>query len=214
MTRLIVVRHGQSEGNAKGEFHGQYNSDLTALGHEQAERTAEFVDRYTIDAIYSSDIRRAYSTAKHTADRRGMPIIADTGLREIFAGDWEQMKFTEIPEKYPEEYRLWCEDIAHAHLPHGESVAEMAARVNAAFAKIIAENDGKTVFIATHSTPIRAMRCTWNGLPLTAMQTLDWVVNASVTVVECDGGSYRELCVGQAEHLEKAGLLTKLPKNI
>ena len=51
MTRLIVVRHGQSEGNAKGEFHGQYNSDLTALGHEQAERTAEFVDRYTIDAI-------------------------------------------------------------------------------------------------------------------------------------------------------------------
>ena len=90
----------------------------------------------------------------------------------------------------------------------------MAARVNAAFAKIIAENDGKTVFIATHATPIRAMRCTWNGLPLTAMQTLDWVVNASVTVVECDGGSYRELCVGHAEHLEKAGLLTKLPKNI
>ena len=105
MTRLIVVRHGQSEGNAKGEFHGQYNSDLTALGHEQAERTAEFIDRYTIDAIYSSDIRRAYSTAKHTADRRGMPIIADTGLREIFAGDWEQMKFTHV------QLMVFCQDL-------------------------------------------------------------------------------------------------------
>ena len=131
MTKFIVVRHGQSEGNAKGEFHGQYNSDLTELGHRQAECTAEYVDRYTIDAIYSSDIRRAYSTAKHTADRRGMPVITDTGLREIFAGDWEQMKFSDIEEKYPEERRIWY-----------ESVAEMAARVNAAFERIAAENDG------------------------------------------------------------------------
>lgn len=76
MTRLIVVRHGQSEGNAKGEFHGQYNSDLTALGHEQAERTAEFVDRYTIDAIYSSVYaapipRRSTPPTARNADHRG-----------------------------------------------------------------------------------------------------------------------------------------------
>ena len=214
MTRFIIVRHGQSEGNAKGEFHGQYNSDLTELGHEQAECTAEYVDRYTIDVIYSSDIRRAYSTAKHTADRRGLPITADTGLREIFAGEWERMSFDEIPKKYPEEYRVWHEDIAHSHLPGGESVAEMAERVNAAFEKIAAENDGKTVFVATHATPIRAMRCKWLGVPLTEMQRLEWVPNASVTVVEYDGNKRNVLFYGQAEHLIKAGLLTGLPKKI
>lgn len=214
MTRFIVVRHGQSEGNAKEEFHGQYNSDLTEFGHKQAECTAEYVDRYTIDAIYSSDIRRAYSTAKHTSDRRGLPIHADEGLREIFAGKWEQMKFVDIPEHYPEEYRIWSQDIAHAHLPGGESVAEMAERVNAAFERIAAENAGKTVYIATHATPIRAMRCKWMGLPLTEMQQMKWVPNASVTVVEYDGDQRRILCVGEAAHLQEAGLLTGLPKNI
>ena len=214
MTKFIVVRHGQSEGNAKGEFHGQYNSDLTELGHRQAECTAEYVDRYTIDAIYSSDIRRAYSTAKHTADRRGMLVITDTGLREIFAGDWEQMKFSDIEEKYPEERRIWYEDVAHCKIPGGESVAEMAERVNAAFERIAAENDGKTVFVATHFTPIRAMCCRWHGWPLDGMQKIKGVVNASVTIVEYDGDKRKIVCVGEAEHLVKAGLLTGLPKDI
>lgn len=80
MTRFIIVRHGQSEGNAKGEFHGQYNSDLIPeLGHEQAECTAEYVDRYTIElsihAIFAAPIPRL-NIPLTGADFRSPPIPA------------------------------------------------------------------------------------------------------------------------------------------
>lgn len=215
MTRLIVVRHGESEGNAKNEFHGQYNSDLTEKGHRQAECTAVYLDKFRIDAIYASDIRRAFSTAKHTADRRGMTVIPDAGLREINAGEWEQMKFDDIAARYPETYRTWREDIAHCRCPGGESVEELRDRVKAAFERIAAENDGKNVMIATHATPLRVMRCVWKNEPLTTMTTAKWVPNASVSVVDYDNhGNYEVILYGESEHLVAAGLFTELSKKI
>lgn len=215
MTRFIIVRHGESEGNAKNEFHGQYNSDLTEKGHRQAACTAEALDKFRIDAIYASDIRRAFSTAKHTADRRHMTVIPDAGFREIMAGEWEQMRFEEIAAHYPETYRTWREDIAHCRCPGGESVEELSERVKAAFERVAAENDGKTVLVATHATPIRAMRCVWRGLPPDEMQNAKWVPNASITVVDYDNnGGYEVVLYGESEHLAKAGLLTELSKKI
>ena len=215
MTRLIIVRHGESEGNAKGEFHGQYNSDLTEKGHLQAECTAEYLDAYPIDAIYSSDIRRAFSSAGLTAVRRGMSVIPDAELREICGGRWERMPFDKISAEYPEEYRIWREDIAHSRCPGGESVEELAARIRSALDRIAAQNDGRSLLIATHATPIRAMHCVWLGLPLWEMKNIRWVANASVTVVDYDNnGGYDVVMYGEAEHLVRAGLLTKLPKKI
>lgn len=215
MTKIILIRHGQSEGNLKEEFHGQYNSDLTEKGHAQAECTAEFLDLYKIDRIYASDIRRAFNTAVHTAKRRGLDVTKVPGMREICAGKWEQMKFTDIAEKYPKEYNIWYSDIANAELPDGETVVQMAHRVKEAFDKISVENDGKTVLIATHATPIRALFCFFDGLPLSEMQNIKWVPNASVSVVECDNcGGYRVISKGECQHLIDAGLLTALPKDI
>lgn len=215
MTRIIVVRHGESEGNAKNEFHGQYRSDLTEKGHKQAECTAVYLDAFPIDAIYASDIPRAFSTALHTANRRGLTVTPDEGLREIFAGEWEQMKFDDIAERYPEEYKMWHENPAPFRLPGGESLVELCERVKAAFARIAAENDGKTVMVATHATPIRVMRCVWTGEPLSRMLDAPWVPNASVSVIDYNGkDAYNIVKYGEAEHLRKAGLVTELSKKI
>ena len=158
MTRIIVVRHGESEGNAKNEFHGQYRSDLTEKGHKQAECTAVYLDAFPIDAIYASDIPRAFSTALHTANRRGLTVTPDEGLREIFAGEWEQMKFDDIAECYPEAYKVWRTDPAHCRCPGGESVAELCERVKAAFARIAYE-EGFEV-IGKHFADIAAIEKT------------------------------------------------------
>lgn len=215
MTRLIIVRHGESEGNAKHEFHGNYNSDITERGHAQAECTAKFLDNYQIDAIYSSDIKRAYSTALHTAVRKNLPVIKCEGVREIFAGKWERMTFSDIQACYPEDFKLWHEDIANCRCPGGESVAELAQRVKMALDKIACENDGKTVMIATHATPIRSMYCVWNNLPLAEMKNIHWAPNASVTIVDYDNkGNYNLSEYALCDHLADQGLLTKLPKNI
>ena len=215
MTTIIVVRHGQSLGNANNEFHGQYNSDLTEKGHTQAECTAKFLDNYKIDAIYSSDIKRAYSTALHTAKRKGLDIITDCGLREINAGKWEKMKFTDIAEKFPEQYKCWNENISECQCPDGERVSELALRVKATFDRISAENDGKTIMMATHATVIRAIKCFADGKDIKEMQNIYWVPNASVTIIECDNcGSYKVKMYAESKHLYNEGLLTELPRKM
>lgn len=214
MTTVILVRHGQSDGNLLAEFHGQYNSDLTEKGHAQAECTACFLDKYHIDKIYSSDIRRAHSTALHTAKHKGLDVIPAQGMREIKAGKWEQMKFADIAVEYPELYNIWYNDISKCELPEGETVVQLYNRVVKTFKEIVKENDGKTVMIATHATPIRSLFCYIDGKDVSEMQNIKWVPNASVTIVECDGENYNIVLKGEYSHLDKEGLLTELPKNI
>ena len=214
MTTVILVRHGQSEGNLLSEFHGQYNSDLTEKGHAQAECTARFLDNYNIDKIYSSDIRRAHSTALHTAKRKNMDVILSPGMREIKAGKWEQMKFSDIAVEYPDLYNIWYNDISNCRCPDGEAVYELSERVVRTFNEIVAENDGKTVMIATHATPIRSLLCYFDSKDVSEMQNIKWVPNASVTVVECEGKDFKIILRGEHSHLDAEGLLTELPKNI
>ena len=214
MTRLILVRHGESEGNLKREFHGQYMSGLTEKGHVQAECTAKFLDTFHIDKIYSSDIPRAYSTALHTANHKGLEIIKEQGVREIRAGKWEQMKFDDIMVEYPEDYDIWHNNISECRCPGGESVRELSERVIETVSKIAQENDGKTVMIATHATPLRALICYFSGNSPEYMKELKWVPNASVTVVEYEKGEFEIKLLAENRHLEDAGLITVLPKNI
>ncbi|MCR5353136.1 MAG: histidine phosphatase family protein [Clostridiales bacterium] len=215
MTRLVVVRHAESEGNYSREFHGQYNSDITEKGHVQAECTAKFLDGVKIDKIYSSDIKRAYSTAKHVADRKGLEIIKDEGLREIFAGEWERKSFFALPEEYPELFEKWKTHKSQCTLPGGESVSHLAHRIINEFEKIARENEGKTVLVVTHATPIASLICLWKGKELSYMDDTPWAANASVSIVDyIKDGEYKIEMLAYSEHLEKEGLLTTLPKSV
>ena len=100
--RIIFVRHGQSEGNLVRSFLGHTDLPLTELGHKQAEATAEYLKDTDIDIIYASDLKRAWQTAEHIAEKKELSIIADPTLREIFAGEWENQLFVELPEKFPD----------------------------------------------------------------------------------------------------------------
>lgn len=215
MTEFVVVRHGESTGNQNNEFHGQTNSDITEKGALQAKETGHFLKDVHFDAVYSSDIKRAMSTARNVLGERELEIIPCKGLREIYAGKWELMKFSDIAEQYPEEYNAWKEDIASCRCPGGESVKELRGRIRAAFDEIARKNDGKRVLVTTHATPIRVMYSVWKGLPLDVVKDIGWVSNASVTVVKYDNcGGYELISYGENEHLEKAGLVTRLSKKI
>ena len=105
-TTLIFVRHGQSKYNRSRNFTGQQDVPLTALGREQAERTAVYLDRFPITRIYSSDLIRAMQTAEPTAARHGLPVIPKPQLRELYGGDWDGMPFDRLTKDYPELYRV------------------------------------------------------------------------------------------------------------
>lgn len=186
MTTLIFVRHGQSKSNRSRVFTGHQNPPLTQLGRDQAERTAAYLDRFPIARIYSSDLLRAVQTAEPTAQRRGLPIITDPELRELYAGDWEGMPFDRISTGYPETYRVLKHDIGRLQCPNGESFVELLHRVSACVDRIVRGNRGSCIAVFSHATPLRAMGCVWYGIPAERAVELPGGPNASVSVVEYD----------------------------
>lgn len=213
MTKFILVRHGQSEANKHGLFAGHSDFPLSELGLLQAERTAEYIlERHTVDAIYSSDLGRAYSTALPVSKRTGVEIIPDQRLREIFAGEWESMSFEDIAVKFPEDRAIWNNDIGNSRPTDGESVRELADRILSRLTEIGEENQGKTVLVTFHATPIRSMQTLWQTGGLENMKDVKWVPNASVTVAEYEGGVFKLISVGENAHLED--LNTFLPPTV
>lgn len=215
-TKIILVRHAQGEGNLKGEFHGQYPSDLTPLGITQAECTAEYLKDRHIDIAFASDIPRAYSTARIIAEKHGLSVIKEEGMREINGGVWEQMKFDDIVVEYPKEYDVWKNDLGNCTCPGGESIRHLAERVRNTVERLVKENAGKTILIGTHATPARVMGCVWKGMDIEEIVNLKWVPNASVSICEYNSETleFRLAEYAYCEHLLKEGLVTELPKNI
>jgi len=164
-TRFIMIRHGFSVANDMRRFAGNFDVDLTETGKKQAKLCAEALKKEKIDAIYSSDLKRAYDTAVPISEALGIEIIKCPELREISAGEWEGKLFDELCEEYPEAYSTWRNDIGNAVCTGGESVKQLSARILSALCDIAKENDGKTVCITTHATPIRAVCTAAAGLP-------------------------------------------------
>ena len=213
MTRLLFVRHGQSEANLKGIFAGHINPALTELGYRQAECTADFIAKtYHVDAVYSSDLQRAYHTGLAVGRKLNLPVTTDPGLREIFAGSWEGRSFVELAAEHSPAYIQWFEDIGNAKCPGGEAVAELADRIYQTVRRIAEANEGKTVVLALHATPIRTVEWTASGKDLSHMQQIPWVTNASVSEYIYENGVLTPVKISQDSHL--GSMVTALPTNI
>lgn len=213
MTRLLLVRHGESQANKDRYFAGQVDPPLTELGLRQAQCTAKFLaEAYRIDAVIASDLQRAAETGRQAALAAGVPFSVDPGLREIYAGRWEGVAFDRLWEVDPEAQRLWNQDIGHARCPGGESVEELAHRIYSTVARICEENPGKTLVLACHATPIRVLMWHMSGRELGYVQQIPWVSNASVTEVTYENGTLTPVKVCQDAHLQD--MVTKLPTKV
>ncbi len=214
MTTLILVRHGQSVANQDGIYVGHKDVPLSELGKRQAMLMSRYVlENYAVDKVYTSDLCRAWATVLPIAEALGIEEIKSKNLREIFAGDWEGKKFCDLCELYPEDYNdKWRTDIGNCCTTNGESVREMAKRVLDELIKIAEENDGKTIVIGTHATPIRAMQCLWQGKNFDEMKDVKWAPNASITIAEFENGNFTLKLLSEESHLLE--LKTELPQNV
>ncbi len=206
-TRIIAVRHAQSEGNLASFFCGHTDVALSALGRRQAAETAKYLDRYPIDRIYSSDLLRVVTTARPTAERRGLEICRERDLREVHMGVWEGLPHSEVMRDYAADAEAWHHDFINAVCTDGESVRQLISRVSAAFRRIADENPGKTVAVFSHGTPLRAMLTLWQGLPIEAINRVPFPPNASVTVVDYTDDGVLLAEAAYADHLAAAGLV-------
>jgi broad specificity phosphatase PhoE len=213
MTKLILVRHGQSLANADRLFAGHSDFDLSDFGKEQANMTARYLyARERIDAIYASDLLRAYHTACPIGEIFGLPVIKDTGLREIYAGDWEGLAFDHIAKAFPDAFSLWRNDYCNARPVGGESTKEVYRRVVPHICDLARKHEGQCVLLATHATVVRAFDSYARGMSEEQTGQIPFYHNASINLYEYQDGRVSVVESDVIEHLE--GHTSTLPSII
>ncbi|MGH3961556.1 bifunctional RNase H/acid phosphatase [Mycobacterium sp.] len=156
-TRLLLLRHGQTELSVQRRYSGRGNPALTELGREQADAAARYLaQRGGIAAVLSSPLQRCYDTATTAGKALGLDVTVDDDLIETDFGAWEGLTFTEAAERDPELHRRWLRDTSTAP-PDGESFDQVHRRVLGARDRIVDEHGGTTVLVVSHVTPIKML---------------------------------------------------------
>lgn len=147
MTTLILARHGETDWNRNGIYQGHGDPPLNALGRRQSAALADRLADVEIDAMYSSDLRRAMETAEIVAEGSGLVVVPDPQLREVDVGSWTGLTRAQIEERFP---RVTYHD--------GESRETFNSRVVQALEGIAATNGGRRVLVITHGGVVRAFQ--------------------------------------------------------
>ena len=156
-TRLLLLRHGQTDLSAQRRYSGRGNPALTEVGRQQAGAAARYLaQRGGIAAVLSSPLQRAYDTAATAAKALGLDLTVDDDLIETDFGAWEGLTFAEASERDPELHRRWLRDTSTTP-PGGESFDEVLERVLRVRERIITEHQGGTVLVVSHVTPIKML---------------------------------------------------------
>lgn len=166
MSRLLLVRHGDTELNSAERYWGITDVPLSAAGLRQAERLGERLAVERIAAVYSSDLRRAVSTARTIASRHKLEVLTCPELREVNFGELEGLTFAQISQRYPEVARLWQQQSPKLRYPGGESLDELNRRVNSFVGRLRKHCDGETILIVAHSGVLRTLLCQLLGVEL------------------------------------------------
>lgn len=173
MTRLVLVRHGETDWNVEGRYQGQADPPLNAKGLAQAAQVAQELKGVGIDVIYSSPLKRAWQTAEIIARELGVPLYPEPRLMEIHQGDWQGRLRAEIAAKYPELFRRWLTEPWRVTPPGGESLQQVQRRVYEAVHEILRRHRGQTVALVTHRIPIALLKVRYQGLDPDAVRMLE-----------------------------------------
>ena len=166
MTRLCLIRHGQTGWNLEGRYQGQSNVPLNEKGRDQARTLARQLPGQHFTAIYTSDLQRAKETAEIITEFVHLPITPEPRLREIDQGEWEGQLVEVIKARYTELWQQHTVDPAGIRPPGGETVQEVAIRVHAALDDIVRLHPSGCVLIVSHGLAIATIICKVQGIPL------------------------------------------------
>lgn len=152
MTRVILVRHGQTEWNRIERFRGRADVPLNEAGLEQAKSTGSRIAReWKVDAIYTSPLSRSRRTAEEIAGHFGLPVRPHPGLRDIDYGLWQGLTPDEVRARWPEDLDLWYNHPERARIPEGETLDALRSRALKAVRELCDPHFGQTVVMVGHT---------------------------------------------------------------
>lgn len=155
MTRVYLVRHGETELNKAGCYYGWTDCELSQNGAAQAELLQKAFQKIKLDVIVSSDLKRAADTASIICSGKDIEVCRDTRLRELNFGAWEGKHYTEIMQLYKENWEEWTSDWQNAAPIQGESFAALRQKVCQCIDELLAKYDRKEILIVAHQGVLR-----------------------------------------------------------
>jgi probable phosphoglycerate mutase len=203
-THVLLIRHGQSEGNAERRFGGHTATPLSLRGRRQSEATAQALKDDALTAIYSSDLARAIETAQPLATLIGLPINATDAFRERSVGVMEGLTFEDAAQRHPEEYAaLLRRDFEHV-LSGGESYRQLLDRARNKLDAIIEQHKGGRIAVFSHTGTICIMALHLMGALDAPELKPVWISSANCGITRFElrsDGFVRVLAVNDTRHL-------------
>lgn len=205
MTEVILIRHGETAWNAVKRLQGHLDVPLNTTGERQAAALGRALLDEPLDAIFSSDLQRAYQTAQAVAAPRGMQVRIDSGLRERCYGAFEGMMYAEIGQRYPEAYAAWQARDIDTRFPPGvhvaETLREFSQRVIHTITRIVESGRYRKVALVTHGGVLECAHRAAQGIGFAHPRDFD-ILNASVNRLQWNGSGLQILQWGDVSHLE------------
>ncbi|MDF4250388.1 bifunctional RNase H/acid phosphatase [Streptomyces sp. WMMB303] len=205
-TTFVLLRHGETPLTPGKRFSGSGGSDpeLSAVGRQQAAAAAEaLAARGTVQAVVASPLRRCQETATAVADRLGLSVRTDEGLRETDFGAWEGLTFAEVRERHPEDLDAWLASAGARPTGGGESFEEVARRVAVARDKLLARYAGRTVLLVTHVTPVKTLARLALGAPAEALFRMELSAGSLSAVAYYADGNASLRLLNDTGHLRR-----------
>lgn len=156
-TRIILVRHGECQGNLENRFRGRKDYPLNERGRKQAIELAAELESINPDAIYSSPLKRAMETAEPLARKLSMDVIGEEGINNIYLGKWEGRLKSEIAREFPEQWKTWINTPERLLLEDSEPFPSVQKRSLDSLARITEEHRGQTVVVVSHRTTLKPL---------------------------------------------------------
>lgn len=191
MTRLVLVRHGETVWHGENRYAGTTDVALTDRGWDQARQLADWARTAGLAAVWASTLSRATLTASLCAEAGGTELRIDPRLRELDFGDAEGLTSAEMTQRFPEALDAFRSDPVARHLPGGEHPADAAQRFTQCLHDIAADQPDGRVLVVAHTTAIRLTLCKILGIPLREYRRLfPFVRNCSLTEIELRDGQF------------------------
>jgi probable phosphoglycerate mutase len=202
-TRILAIRHGQTAWNADARVQGHTDIELDAVGHWQAERLAVALAGEELQAVYSSDLSRARQTAAPLAERAGLELRTDAGLRERAFGEFEGSSFAQIAQRWPDQADRWRRRDPDFGAPGGERLRDFRDRAVGAVTRLALAHRGQCIAMVTHGGVLDLLYREAARLTLDAPRSWQ-VVNAGINRLLYSGEGLVLIGWAAVEHLEAA----------
>lgn len=200
-TRVVLLRHGETEWNRVERFRGRIDVELNQTGRQQALAAARRLSSWQIEAVYSSPMQRALQTAEPVAAACGLDLAISEAINDVEYGAWAGLTVEEARAEYPEAYATWVHTPLLAQFPQGESLQQVQTRAWTALEDTCSAHRGETILLVSHVVVNRVLICAALGLADDAF----WRIgqhNAAISILEGANGRYLILLLNDTCHLD------------